>query len=458
MSNNPNSMQLQCPNCGNRFAAFIESIIDGGRDPNAKARFLSGMTNVIQCPRCGVQIQLAAPLAYHDHLKELLLIYFPMELNLPQKEREQIVGEITRAITNSLPQDQRKGYLLNPKMLLTVQKMVEIVLEKDGITPEMIAVQRQKAELAEKFIKADETDLETLVQQHDADLDAVFFQLMTLAAESSMARGDRASAEAILDRRDALIDLTTFGKEAVEKSAVRDAIIQEVANALRAMGSNTTIEQFLDYVIKVGGDDDYLQALVGLARPAMEYNFFAALAERIDKANSADKPALQEIRDRLLDLTTAIDQQQQVIMQQAQELLNEIYNTPNMDEAIAERLPMIDELALSMLSANIQQAEKNHDLIRAARFKTMYEKITQQLQAAAPPEIRFINELLKTEDELEAQMMVIEKAAQYGEPLIHYFDALLENFAGQDEDDVMVQRLRKLRMAAANMINKEQAP
>lgn len=447
-------MQLQCPNCGNRFSAIIESIIDGGRDPNAKARFLSGATNVIQCPRCGVHIQLATPIAYHDHIKELLLIYFPMEMNIPQKEREQIIGEITRAITNSLPQDQRKGYLLNPKMMLTVQKMVEIVLEKDGITPEMMTAQRQKAELVEKLVDAEDDEVEALVQQHDADMDAVFFQLMTLAAESSMARGEGAMAEAILDRRDDLIQRTTFGKDAIEKSAAREAVIQEVADTLRGMGSQATIEQFLDYVVKVGEDDDYIQALVGLARPAMNYNFFSALADRINQTKGDEKTRLEGIRDRLLELTTAIDQQNQVIMQQAQQILNEIFNSPNLDEAIAERLPLIDELALSMLSANIQQAEQNKDLIRASRMKNIYEKITQQLQAAAPPEIQFINELLKTEDELEAQMMVIENAETFGPSLLNYFDVLIENFSQQDAG-VLVERIQKLREAAANIINKQ---
>lgn len=455
MTNNPNAMQLSCPNCGTRFSAIIESIIDGGRNPGAKARFLSGQINVIQCPRCGVQIQVATPLAYHDHTKELLLLYFPMEMNIPQGEREKLIGDITRAISNSLPPEQRKGYLLNPRMVLTPQKMIETVLEKDGITPEMIAEQRKKADLVQKFVDAKEDDLEALVKQHDASLDAIFFQLMTLAAESALAQGARDEAEEILNRRDDLIALSTFGQEAMQKSAARDGIIQEVATALRGMGSSVTIEQFLDYIAKVGDSDDHLQALVGLARPAMDYNFFSALSQRISSVNGAEKTKLEGIRDRLLHLTTAIDQQQQVIVQQARDTLNEIFNAPDLDAAIEERLPLIDELFLQLLSGSIQQAEKTNDLLRSARLKTIHEKVMQQIQAAAPPEIQFINDLLRTEDELEAQMMVVEKASGFDATLLQYFDALIDNFSGQENAVVLVDRLKKLRAAAEKIISQQ---
>lgn len=434
---------------------MIESIIDGGRNPGAKARFLSGQTNLIQCPRCGVQIQVSTPLAYHDHTKELLLLYFPMEMNIPQAEREKLIGDITRAISSSLPQEQRKGYLLNPRMVLTPQKMIETVLEKDGITPEMIAEQRKKAELVQEFIDAEDEKVGALVAQHDSDLDAVFFQLMTLAAESALTQGKRDEAESILTRRDDLIALSTFGKEAMQKSAARDAVIQEVAAALRGMGSKVSIDQFLDYVAKVGESDDHLQALVGLARPAMDYNFFSALTERINSTNGTGRVKLEKIRDSLLQLTTAIDQQQQVMVQQARDTLNEIFNAPDMDAAIEARLPLIDELFLQLLASNIQQAQQTNDLLRAARLKTLHEKIMQHIQASAPPELQFINELLKTEDDLEAQMLVVEKAGQYDETLLQYFDALIENFSDQENATILIDRLKKLRAAAEKIITEK---
>src|SRR5690606_22317170 len=152
-------------------------------DPNAKARFLNGRTNRVGCPRCGAVIQLSVPIVYHDHTKELLLIYFPQEMNIPKNERERIVGEMTRAIMNSLPQEMRKGYLFNPITPLTYEGMLETVLEKDGVTREMMDAQRQKMAFVEQIATAEDDALPTLVQKHDADMDEEFFQLLGLYAE-----------------------------------------------------------------------------------------------------------------------------------------------------------------------------------------------------------------------------------------------------------------------------------
>lgn len=79
----PMARQVTCPNCRQPFTAQVEQIIDGGRDPNAKARFLSGAINAVRCPYCGYEFRLTTPILYHDASKELLLVNVPMELGLP---------------------------------------------------------------------------------------------------------------------------------------------------------------------------------------------------------------------------------------------------------------------------------------------------------------------------------------------------------------------------------------
>src|SRR3954471_21040795 len=101
--------QISCPNCGRPFSAVVEQIIDAGRDPQAKARLLAGRTNVVTCPNCGYQSMLTTPLIYHDPLKQLLIVYIPMELGLPKAEQDRLIGSLTNAVTNSLPAEQRKG-------------------------------------------------------------------------------------------------------------------------------------------------------------------------------------------------------------------------------------------------------------------------------------------------------------------------------------------------------------
>ena len=125
-------------------SATLEQLFDVNQDPSAKQRFLSGRFNTIQCSNCGYQGQVAGPIMYHDPEKELLLTFVPMELGLPQPEQEKLIGRLMNEVINKLPQDKRKGYLLNPKPTFTMQGLMERVLEADGITKEMLDSQKAK--------------------------------------------------------------------------------------------------------------------------------------------------------------------------------------------------------------------------------------------------------------------------------------------------------------------------
>ena len=80
--------QISCPNCKQSVEADVEQLFDVNTDPRAKERLLGGTVNVVRCPHCGYQGSLSTPVVYHDHTKELLLTYFPQELNLPMVEQE----------------------------------------------------------------------------------------------------------------------------------------------------------------------------------------------------------------------------------------------------------------------------------------------------------------------------------------------------------------------------------
>ncbi len=84
----PMPTTISCPACRQQFNAFLERILDVGRDPTAKERLLSGRVNLVTCPHCGYQGVIATPLFYHDPSKPLAIVYVPMELGLPQAERE----------------------------------------------------------------------------------------------------------------------------------------------------------------------------------------------------------------------------------------------------------------------------------------------------------------------------------------------------------------------------------
>ena len=155
---------IQCPNCGQPFSMPVEQIIDVGRDPAAKARLLAGQVNVAHCPNCGFRVALGTPLAYHDPAHELLLTFVPMDLGLNKQDQERAIGSLVNAVMNSIPNEQRRGYLFQPKSVLTMQGLIEAILAADGVTPEMLEAQRAKVRLAETLLQTDIEQLPGLVK------------------------------------------------------------------------------------------------------------------------------------------------------------------------------------------------------------------------------------------------------------------------------------------------------
>ncbi|MCF6277753.1 MAG: CpXC domain-containing protein, partial [Anaerolineales bacterium] len=170
--------QIACPQCKQPVMVNVEQLFDVTSDPGAKQRLLGGVSNFARCQVCHYEGPLATPIIYHDADKELLLTYFPPELAIPVNEQERIVGPLITQITNKLPPEKRKGYLLNPQTFFTYQSMMERILGADGITPEMIKAQQERVTLIEKLLSAKGDDVrQEIVKQDPALFYAQFFAL-----------------------------------------------------------------------------------------------------------------------------------------------------------------------------------------------------------------------------------------------------------------------------------------
>jgi hypothetical protein len=444
---------ITCPNCRQPFQANIEQLIDVSIDPSAKARLLSGRLNVALCPYCGFSAPLATPLAYHDPDKQLLIIHVPMELNLPKEESERVIGSFTTAIQKSLPQEKRRGYLFTPKQALTRQSMTDMILEADGVTKEMIDAQRQKMKLVEEVLGTPPDQLPALVEQHDAELDAEFFALMLAAAESGLAAGRDDVAQAVVAIRDELIRLSSFGQEALAAQERQQVLIKEVADRMNALGARATRDDVVNLVVDLAAEDDEkLQVAVGLARQAMDYQFFQILTNRIEKAKAPDVRAhLEATRKRLNELTAVIDQQNEAIIKRATDTLRGLMTADDLDGAISTRLELFDDTFLAVLQANIQAAEQARDITSAARLKMIFEKIVTALQSSAPPAVQFINQLMTEPNLDEARKLIQTEGPAYGEELLQWMDVLLEDLSAQPGNPSM-ERLSQLRDEAEKVL------
>jgi hypothetical protein len=400
----------------------LEQLFDVTQDPDAKRRFLGGQFNLINCPNCRFQGQAASLIVYHDNDKELLLSFTPMGLGLPQAEQERALGRLVNEVINKLPQDKRKGYLLNPKPALTLQGLMDRVLEADGITKEMMDAQRAKAQLAQRLLNTPDDQLPALVKEHDAEIDEAFFQLLAASAQAAAAGGNEAAARRMVDVQNKVIALSSFGGQLRDRQAQVEAALRE----LQALGDKLTPDKLMDLILKAQSDDQ-VTAYVSLARPLVDYSFFESLTRRVDRAQGDDKTRLAGLRDLILRTTQQVDEAAKARLQETTALLKKLMEAPDADQALRENAHLIDDAFVSILNENLAAAQKAGRMDVAARLNRVAEGLNRLMEEAAPPEIKLINELLDLPTDAEAEAALKRQAGGLTQDLVNTLQYLADN-------------------------------
>lgn len=416
--------RVSCPNCRQPVTVDVQQVFDLAQDPDAKQRLLSGAVNVVQCPNCRYQGNLATPILYHDPEKELFMTYVPPEMGLPLPEQERLIGSLMNQVINRLPQEKRKGYLLRPSPALTYQGLIERILEADGITKEMLDRQQKRLALLQRLVSASSPDvMAEIAKQEDALIDQEFFGILSRLVEVSATSGDEQSARALTELQRQLMPITTFGREMQDQAKEIEAAMQD----LRALGNELTREKLLDLVI-AAPNETRISALVSMARAGFDYQFFQLLTQKIDGAPEAEKTRLGQLRDNLLKITAEIDRQMNERMQAANQLLEKIIRAPNLEEALMQSLGGVDDIFLQEVNRSLDAARKQGDLERSAKLQQIIA--TLQSLEESPPEVAFIEELMQAPDDAARQKLLESRA----EEVTSEFLNLLMNFAGQVEE------------------------
>jgi hypothetical protein len=436
---------VTCPQCRAQFPGEVEQIIDVQTDPASKNRLLSGNLNVQRCANCGAAFQVATPLLYHDASKELLMSFVPIELGMNKDQQEKAVGDMMRDLTGRLPKESIKGYFFQPRAALTMQGLMETILQGDGVTQEMMAEQRARVDLIEQFLSTPPDLLESVIHQHDAAIDVQFMQTLSLMAQRLAADGRNDIAEQLAALQFVLLEHSTFGQQMARQAQQQETTVREVAAELQQLGATANRANFLSLARRYAGDDDRIEALVGLARPAFDYEFFQDLTRTIEQtADDKERGALQLLRDKLLELTQRVDEQTQMALQDAVQLLQLLIDAPDPQPLIAENLPFFDEAFMSVLQANLEAAQKRGNIDVSAKLRTIYEQVMSALRDNMSPELKAINGLMAAEDDEAARALAAEAAAQHGAQLLPMIDAVQEMMAQRGEPQV-AQRLQALR-------------
>jgi hypothetical protein len=404
--------RVACPACRQPFQTPVQQIFDVKEDPSAKARVINGIINIARCPHCGAQGAMNVPFLYHDPEQELALVYMPMEVGGDREQREQIIGRLTRRVMDQLPSEERKAYLLQPEVFLTMDNLTKRILKEEGVTEEMLEAQRQKAELLQRMVDAASDEaLEAMISANDETIDETLFYMLTRNLELAQAAGYEQDAQGLRRVREKLLELSSEGQ------AIRAR--NEILGALR---DEPNREKLLELLIQVR-EKETREMLVAFGRPLLDYIFFQSLTSEIEAASGEEeKERLTKLRKEILDIRDQLDREAQALYAARAALLRDLLTSDNPRELARRRITEIDDAFLNVLGANLQEAQKaeNEDALNA--LHEIWNVVIGLMEEAMPPELRLINRLMAAEDEVtierlleENRNLVTQRMAQFVE-------------------------------------------
>ena len=446
--------QIACPRCKQMITANVEQLFDVTTDPGAKQRLLGGISNMARCPYCGYEGRLATPIVYHDADKELLLTYFPPELALPINEQERLIGPMITQITDRLPPEKRKGYLLKPVANLTFESMMETILGKDGITPDMIKAQQERLSLIDRLLQATSADVRSeLIKQNAKLFDEQFFALFSRLLQAGVQSGQEPLAKQMSDLQKQLLAETDYGRQLQEQVGELEA----AAKSLQEAGQGLTREKLLDLLIQAPGEAR-LKAYVSLARNGMDYTFFQALTEMIDRASDDQKKKLEHLRTKLLDYTNEIDKQLEARYKQAQELIEKLLAQDDVAKATKDNIQSFTQDTVDIVQRLLRVASEKNDYARMGKLQKMLEVLEEA--SAPPPEVAFIEQLLDAPDEPAIEKMLSDNPSVVNDGFMEALNGLvaqIEAQAGQGnaEAKAVADKLQKVYKTALKFSMKQ---
>ena len=419
--------QVSCPQCRQQIPANVEQLFDVTHDPGAKQRLLGGQSNVANCPVCGYHGRLATPVVYHDADKELLLTFFPPELSMPLEQQEKTIGPLIKQVMERLPAEKRKAYLFKPQANLTFESMVETILGKDGITPEMIKGQQDRLMLVERLLQANSPDVRSeIIKQNEKLVDEQFFALFGRLVPRNANPEQDPVVRQMAELQKQLLEETEFGRGLQESVGEMEA----ASKALQEAGQSLTREKLLDLVIEAP-NDARVRAYVSMARSGMDYTFFQTLTNKLEAAEGEDKKKLEELREKLLDYVNEVDRQLEEQFKEAQAFIDQVLEQEDIAKATRENIQGFTQQSVDLASQMLRQASEKNDYARMGKLQKMMEVL--QEASAPPPEVAFIEELLEAPDDAAIEKMLTENEEKLNEDFINTLGGLMAQLEAQGQ-------------------------
>lgn len=430
-------MQTLCPRCRQPILAEVQQLFDVTTDPTAKQKLLSRSTNMARCQACGYEGLLSTPIVYHDGEKELLLTFFPPDLGVPVNDQEKQIGPLINQVVNALPAEKRKGYLFRPQTMFTYQTLIDKVLEADGITKEMIEAQQKRVNLIQRLLTTQSPDDRlTIIHQESALADGELFAILSTLIQSAAMQGDEKTANVLNQLQAELLQETEVGQKLLADSKETQDALKQLEEANK---TGLTREKLLEILSSVKSETS-LATLVGLTRSGLDYQFFQILSEQVEKEEGEKKTALLTLRDKLLEMTRNIDLELKKRLEKANELLDSILKSDNMDEAIEKNIQGIDDFFSQALQQAFDKAREDNDLGRIEKIQKLIS--TLEKLSTPPAEIELIQKLLEAADDDTRQKILTDQADQVNDQFLQTINSIISEGETRGQSPELVEKLR----------------
>jgi hypothetical protein len=431
-------VSVACPSCRQNYTTQVYPVVDVTEAPELKDLLLSGTLNAGICPHCGMRVEIVSPFLYVDREKQLALVLMPQELGLDNARQQALIGDLTNKVLGALPPEQRKAYLLQPRMFFSRRSLVEAVLQADGVTPEMLkALQAKGALLGELLSVADDAGrLEALVRERNADVDQDLFIMATNVLQESASTGQMPRAARAARVREAILEHSTWGQEALAEARKQQA-------EQKAEAQTELLEAIL-----AAEDDEELETLLAVNRPLVDEDLYRLLTQRAEEAKQAgdgeQAKRLRSLRGHIRNLTKKVDREMEEEIGESLKLLSILLEAKDMAAAVEEHADELSPLLLQILNISAEQALEEGRRDIAARLVALERLVQDALIAQAPVPVRLLEMLLDTKDAAKRREIMEEYRDRVNYDFLVYLDGIL-NEAELDGQWTYVNALRQIR-------------
>jgi hypothetical protein len=328
-----------------------------------------------------------APFYYHDGSKELALVFLPLSLNLKREDQERLIGRLSNAVLDALPQDRKRMYVLQPKVVFSWDSFLEEAMQAEGISPDTLRRQRSHLDLIDRLAGLEGGDIESELEaqpEHTFGFD--FLMLLAAAIRRADETGDDVRQERLERARQAVL------RRAPDRSA----------------GPAMTYDEVIDAVDRAEAAGS-LGAVVEVYRPLLDYAFYQALSQRIEAAEAEESERLRALRNKVLEASEHADERIKAELRVAAANLQRVLGSSDPRRALDELGESVNNGLLVLLQGNIEHARRTGQDQAASQLEAIHDLALTRLEERQPAITRILSRLLRAKSD-EERLAILKRS------------------------------------------------